>query len=187
MARPLRVAQGGVAYHVFNRGSRKGVLFRNRRDYLWFETLMDEARTVHPIRIIAYCVLSNHWHFLLWPHADGDLSRYMHWLTGAHASAWRDRTDTKGQGAVYQSRFGAIPIVDQLHFFSVWRYIERNPIAAKLVNRAEDWPWSSAAHTLGSPRLFELDPGPYERPRNWLQIVNGFVDWDIDGLEDEYY
>ena len=62
------------------------------------------------LRCLAYCLMSNHWHLLLWPEGDYDLSRYMHWLTTTHAAAWRRRTRTTGNGAIYQSRFFALPM-----------------------------------------------------------------------------
>jgi putative transposase len=148
---------------------------------------MSEAREVRPMRIIAYCLMSNHWHLLLWPEGDHDLSRYMHWFTTSHAAAWRRKTRTKGDGAVYQSRFFALPIADSLHLLTVWRYIERNPVEAKLVTRAEEWPWSSASYLLGRPRDLELDAGPCARPRDWLRLVNGVPDWAIEEVPSAVY
>jgi putative transposase len=176
MARQHRNAPGGVVYHVMNRGSRKGVLFETDDDYIAFERLVSEALEVRPMRIIAYCLMWNHVHFLLWPEQDGELSRFMHWLTGTHASAWRHKTGTRGEGAVYQSRFTAKPMTDFWHLLTVWRYIERNPLDAQLVARAEEWPWSSACQTDRYPREFKLTPGPCERPSNWLALINSGPD-----------
>jgi putative transposase len=155
-----------------NRGSRKGVLFETADDYLAFARLVAEARELRPMRINAYCLMVNHWHFLLWPQDDGDLSRFMHWLTGTHAQRWRRARGTTGQGAVYQSRFTARPIVDVLHLMTAWRYIERNPVEAGLVARAEDWRWSSAHHLVNCDVVFALDPAPCGLPQEWLAIVN---------------
>jgi putative transposase len=127
MARRSRSAVGGVAYHVFNRGSRKGLLFASADEYIAFERLLAEGREEWPMRIIAYCLMPNHWHLLLWPEHDGDLSRFLHWITGTHGHRWRRFTRTQGEGAVYQGRFGSRRVLDQPHLFEVWRYIERNP------------------------------------------------------------
>lgn len=172
MARAPRIAVGGVAYHVFNRGSRKGLLFASPDEYIAFEQLLAEGREERPMRIIAYCLMPNHWHLLLWPEQDGDLSRFLQWVTGTHGRRWRRRTSTQGEGAVYQSRFGSTRVLDDLHLLSVWRYIERNPVEAGLASRCEDWPWSSAAHVSGRISKLSLDGGPITRPPDWLGIVN---------------
>ena len=134
------------------------------------------------VRIIAYCLMSNHWHFLLWPLEDLALSRFMHWLTGTHARRRRRWTNTVGEGAIYQARFWAQPIFDALHLLAAWRYIERNPVEAGLVTRAEKWPWSSASEV--DFEALKLDLGPVPKPGNWLEIVNaGYVDHLIDYLD----
>ena len=180
MPRRRRTAPGGFVYHVYNRGSRKGALFRRPDDYLTFIHLVAEARTVRPMRIIAYCLMSNHWHFLLWPEKDGELSKFMHWLTTTHASRWRRENLTVGQGAVYQSRFNAVPIEDSIHLFITWRYVERNPIEAGLVTAAQDWPWSSATR-LGDPAAdLAMDVPPAPRPS--LEFINAAESDPLEAL-----
>jgi putative transposase len=167
---------------VFNRGSRKGPLFECGDDYTLFIRLLDEARSLHPMRILAYCLMPNHWHLLLWPEHDEDLSNYMHWLTGTHGRRWRRATATEGQGAVYQSRFSAVPIMDSWHLLIAWRYIERNPVAASLCVRAEDWPWSSAGRCAADNQRLHVDQPPFPLPSNWLEILNDAVEWELEGL-----
>jgi putative transposase len=128
------------------------------------------------MRIIAYCLMPNHWHLLLWPEGDRDLSRFLHWLETTHASHHRRQTHTIGQGAVYQSRFTAIPVTDVLHFLTVCRYVERNPLAADLVARAEEWRWSSAAQRAGADTDLPMDDGPMPLPVGWLALVNQGLD-----------
>lgn len=172
MARRNRDLPVGYVYHVGNRGSRKGPLFDSPADFDSFKELVATARDLHPVRILAYCLMFNHWHFLLWPTEDGALSRFMHWLTGRHALLRRRNTKTVGEGAVYQSRFWAFPMLDHLHLLAAWRYVERNPIEAGLVMRAEEWQWSSACPTNGDSEVLSLDLGPLPRSANWLEIVN---------------
>ncbi len=116
--------------------------------------------------------MANHWHLLLWPHEDGDVSRFLHRLTGTHASRYRRQTNTVSEGAVYQSRFRAVGVADSLHFLRVCRYIERNPVDARLVERAEDWPWSSARQRGQADVKFAMDEGPLPLLTDWLSIVN---------------
>jgi putative transposase len=172
MARHRRVTYGGVLYHVCNRGSRKGAIFTAPEEYSAFERVLAYGRERRNMRIVSYCLMVNHWHLLLWPECDGDLSRFLHWVTGTHANRWRRDTSTQGQGAVYQSRFRACGIVDLVHFLRVCRYIERNPVEAKMVRRAEEWPWSSAAQRAGANCELPMDDGPMPLPRDWLSIVN---------------
>jgi putative transposase len=183
MARRPRLVPAGFVYHVGNRGSRKGPLFDGPDDYAEFERLVAATRELHAVRIIAYCLMVNHWHFLLWPLADDVLSPFMKSLTETHATDWRRGTKTVGQGAVYQARFWDTPTLDHLHLLAAWRYIERNPVEAGLVARAEDWHWSSAA--IDRPdRALVVDRGPIPRPENWLEIVNSScVDWIIDYVD----
>jgi putative transposase len=172
MARHHRITYGGVVYHVCNRGSRKGPLFNSPDEYTAFVRLLADGQARQPMRIIAYCLMPNHWHLLLWPKEDGDLSLYVGWVTNTHAQRFRRGTDTIGQGAVYQSRFQAVGVKDPIHLLDVWRYVERNPVKAGLVQRAEEWNWSSAASQRLGRRDLVLDDGPVSRPREWLAIVN---------------
>ena len=105
MARRRRITPGGYVYHVCNRGSRKGVLFDTYEDFEAFTILMNDARGKTGMRIPAYCLMSTHVHFLLWPRRDGDLIRFMHWLTSTHAKRFHQRRGSVGTGAVYQSRY----------------------------------------------------------------------------------
>ena len=171
---------GGVVYHVYNRGSRKGVVFQSPGDYATFISLTAEARTVRPMRIIAYCLMPNHWHFLLWPEQDGQLSKFMHWLTTTHASHWRRDSLTLGEGAVYQSRFNAVPVTDLAHLLTEWRYVERNPVEAGLVQQAQDWPWSSAAQSSDPALVLSLDRPPIPRPS--LEFINAPEMTGVEGL-----
>ena len=180
MARRHRYAPGGSLHHVCNRGSRKGLVFSDAEDYIAFIRLIDEARCLRAMRILAYCLMSNHWHFLLWPEADGDLHRFMHWLTGTHARRWREARGTQGEGAVYQSRYEAVPIEDSWHLLTTWRYVECNPVKANLVARAEDWPWSSAARRAPDNGTLELDTPPVPLPHDWRRILHEGFDLALD-------
>ena len=178
MARQRRFCPGGILQHVYNRGSRKGGLFEFDDDYTLFIQLLEEARSVRPMRILAYCIMPTHWHLLLWPEQDGDLSRFMHWLEGTHAHYWRYESATVGQGAVYQSRYGAVPIEDSWHLLIARRYIERNALAASLCDRAEAWPWSSVARGVMDNQRLHMDQPPFPLPSNWLEILNSETEWE---------
>jgi putative transposase len=98
------------------------------------------------MRLLAYCLLPNHFHLALWPYADGDLSAYMAWLLTAHVRRYHQHYHSSGH--VWQGRFRAFPIQEDEHLLTVLRYIERNPVRADLLERARQWPWSSAANDV---------------------------------------
>lgn len=174
MARPRRWTPGGYVYHVCNRGSRKGVLFDTCEDYRAFFLLMRRACEKVPMRIIAYCLMRTHLHFLLWPPGDDDVPRFMQWLSATHARHWHERRGTVGTGAVYQSRYVSVPISDGQHYFTALQYVERNALQAGLVTVAEHWPWGSASTRRDVGPRPELSLGPYIRPQNWLEILNRY-------------
>ena len=93
----------------------------------------------------------------------------MQWLLTAHVHGYRRRY--RSSGHVWQGRFKAFPIAADDHLLAVLRYVERNPVRAGLVSRAEDWPWSSLPVWLQPPLLPWLDPGPVPRHPGWLQHV----------------
>jgi putative transposase len=109
MPRTRRQAPGGYAYHTLNRAVARLPLFRKDKDYEAFRNVLDEARAAFPIRILSYCVMPNHWHFVPWPAADGDLTRFLRWLTHTHPMRWHAHYHTVGTGHLYQSRFQAFP------------------------------------------------------------------------------
>ena len=76
MPRAARKAPGGQVYHVLNRSVGKRHLFGKEADFEAFQRVMIEAHQRHPIRILSYCVLSNHWHFAVWPDADGQVTAF---------------------------------------------------------------------------------------------------------------
>jgi len=171
MARSPRAAEGGLVYHALNRGNARLAIFDDAGDYEAFLRILGEAVTRHSMRLLAYCVMPNHFHLILWPTADGDLSRFMRWLTLTHAQRWHAHRRSAGSGHLYQGRFKSFPIQDDDHFLTACRYVERNALRAGLVTRAEAWPWSSLAiskHAAGP----SLTPWPTKRPPNWVERVN---------------
>ncbi len=161
----------GLVFHVINRGVRRSVLFDGPGDYAAFLRILSESADRVPTRLLAYALMPNHWHLVLWPHRDDELTRYVGWATLTHACRWQCVHGTRGTGPVYQGRFKAIPVENDHHFLTVCRYVERNPLRAGLVSRAEDWPWSSAATRPAGTRP-ALEPWPVPRPPGWLDIIN---------------
>ncbi len=113
-------------YHVLNRSVAKMHLFGKDADFEAFQRVMIEAHQRHPIRILSDCVLSNRWHFAVWPDADGQVTAFCRWLAHTHAMRWRVAHRTVGHGHLYQGRFKSFPVQSDEHLLTVLRYIERN-------------------------------------------------------------
>jgi putative transposase len=163
----------GLVFHVMNRGIRRNRLFDGPDDYDEFVDLMRQAHERVPIRLLSYCLMPNHFHFAVWPSSDGEMPRFMHWLTSTHSKRWHVRHETTGLGSVYQGRFKALPVQTEAYFFRLCRYIERNPLRAELVLQAEDWRWSSLHQRCRSSNVFPLAEWPLLQPPDWLDLVNG--------------
>jgi putative transposase len=174
MPRTARVAPGGNVFHVLNRANGRLRLFKKDGDFLAFETLLAEAVQRLPMRIVAWCLMSNHWHLVLWPRRDGELSAFMGWLSLTHAQRWKMAHNAVGHGHLYQGRFKSFIIEQDEHLLRVLRYVERNPLRAKLVKRAEAWRWGNLwARERGEQDLAGLlSDWPIDRPTDWVQRVN---------------
>ena len=160
-------------YHVLNRANARRTIFETHADFLAFEDILAEVQGRLPMRIFAWCVMPNHWHLVLWPREDGDLSRFMRLVTLIHTQRWHGHRKTAGTGHLYQGRFKSFAVQSDAHFLTVCRYVEANALRAGLVRRAEDWRWSSLARTLrGYNDAPQIEPWPLPRPAAWLRQVN---------------
>ena len=128
---------------------------------------MAEAMVRLPIRLLCYCLMPNHFHFVLGPHADGDLDagcigswRLMSGATCAIiiTAAMSGRADSEPS-----------PIQDDDHLLTVMRYVERNPLRANLVASARDWLWSTLGAGANGP---PIDDGPVPPSAEWHPFVN---------------
>ena len=170
MPRTARATVGGVCYHVINRANGRARIFHDADDYRAFERLLAAASKRHTVRLIAYCLMPNHFHLVVIPDGDGDLSRWMQWLMTSHVRRHHRRYGTDGR--LWQGRYKAFAVQDDRHLVTVLRYVERNPLRANLVSRAEAWPWSSLARRATGGRASLLGDPPFPLPADWLAFVN---------------
>ncbi len=163
----------GLVFHVMNRAIEGVTLFEHPTQYDAFTRVLAEAGRRHATRLLAYCVMPNHWHLVVQPAVDRVLSEYMQWLTTTHAQRWRRASCTRGRGAVYQGRFRWVPVEQDLHFLRLCLYVERNPVRAKITTRGEQWRWSSAwqrdRKSCAGPTLAEW---PVTRPAEWNDLLH---------------
>jgi putative transposase len=163
-----------MVFHCLNRSVARLTIFEKDADYEAFERVLEEAHQRIPLRILAYTLMPNHWHLVVWPRDDTDVTEFLQWLTVTHTMRWHAHHHTGGTGHLYQGRFKSFPIQDDEHLWTVLRYVERNPLRAGLVKRAQDWRWGSAwrRHQGNAAAQALLAPWPVDRPRNWPVYVN---------------
>jgi putative transposase len=165
---------GGYVYHVLNRAVGRRTLFRKDGDYAAFEAILRQAPDFQPMRLLGYCLMPNHWHLVVWPKSDGDLSAYMRWVTVTHTQRYHAHYHTAGTGPLYQGRFKAFPVQEDEHLWTVLRYVERNPLRAGLVTTAEAWRWSSLWQRVhGDAGWLGAWPGRRPDLTAWRKYVNG--------------
>jgi REP-associated tyrosine transposase len=174
MGRAQRAAEGRYVYHVLNRANARVEIFEDNADYETFERVLLQAVERSKTRLLAYCLMPNHWHLLVWPRQDGELSRFVGWLTLTHTQRWHAHRHSAGCGHVYQGRFKSFPIQEDEHFYTVARYVERNALRAKLVRKAEAWRWGSLfrwqRNSAEDRQLLAAWPLP--RQAGWIDHVN---------------
>jgi len=174
MPRKPRVLEPGLVYHVFNRRTDRQRLFPTPSACDDFVELLAKARHRYSVAICSYCVMESHWHQAVWVRDQHDASavaNYLRWLSACHAIRFRSGSATRGEGHVYQDRYKSKPVCTAGHYVTLMRYIEANPLEAGLVERAENWSWSSLAEReSGKTRI--ITSGPVPLPPTWCEIVN---------------
>jgi putative transposase len=169
MARFARVVVPGLSYHVTHRGNRRADIFLSDEDRLLYLKLMRDYAVRAGLEFRAWCLMSSHVHFVVVAEREDSLSRgiglahrrFAAWLNARHG--WL--------GHLWANRFFSTPL-DETHLWRAVRYVERNPVRAGLVARAEEWPWSSARSRVeGSPDPL-LAPGWPEPQR-----LAGWSEW----------
>jgi len=146
-----------------------------------------------PLRIISWCLMKNHWHFVVWPRTDDEVTGYFRALAHTHAMRWRVAHRSVGWGHLYQGRFKAFPVESGSHVFTVCRYVERNALSAGVVKRAEDWRWGSLwlrhhatmdNQTRALRRMLSAGlAGRWPELKQWTQSVNtGYTKRELSRL-----
>jgi putative transposase len=174
MSRIARTDIGEEIYHVLNRANARVQIFDSDKDYQLFENILEEAVEKFDMRLLAYCIMSNHWHLVLFPRQDGDLAQFMGWLSNTHTRRWHTAKGTIGQGHLYQGRYKSFLCQKDNYFITLVRYIERNAKKANLCKLAQDWKWSSLyRREKGSVKQKKiLSKWPVDMPQDYLSLVN---------------
>ncbi len=174
MPRPKRICPAGEVFHVLNRAVARLTIFEKPEDYDGFLRALDETWRLVPLPIFAMVVMPNHWHFVVRPETDRQVTDFFRRLTLTHTMRWHAHYQSGGTGHLYQGRFKSFPVQDDEHLLTVMRYVERNPVRAGLIEQAESWRWSSAwsRRQRRERPLWLATPESRRLPRQWRAHVN---------------
>jgi len=164
-----------MVFHALNRGNGRMEIFEDEADYAAFERVMQREIERSGMRLLAYCLMPNHWHLVLWPRGDGDMGRFMQRLTTTHVRRWHEHRQTVGYGHLYQGTYKSFPVATDEHLLALCRYVERNALRANLVDRAQAWRWCSLwrrRHPKVVDEVPALSRWPVDVPRDWVRRVN---------------
>lgn len=174
MPRGPRIDVGGYVYHVINRAAGRRTIFPDSGAYQSFEDLLIEGQKTWEMPMLAYVIMPNHWHMLVYPKKDGDMGKYFHWLTTTHACRLRAFRNTIGEGPVYQGRYKSFLIDTDAYLLTALKYIERNPVRAGLARTPEEWKWGSANRRIFGTEQERalLAPSPVPLPDAYRAWIN---------------
>ncbi len=177
MARLRRLTIPGIPYHVTQRGNRRQPIFFTDEDRQTYLALLREQASRWDLEVWAYCLMTNHVHLVVMPRGGESLTRA---IGEAHRRYTRHVNFRQGwRGYLFQGRFGSVAM-DESHLVAAVRYVERNPVIAGMVERAEAYPWSSAhAHVTGSSDALLTNHFLKERIADWAEYLRDARDDDV--------
>jgi REP element-mobilizing transposase RayT len=186
MARPLRVEYEGAFYHVLNRGLERREIFRDRKDYEKFLSILSGLHGRYKIRVHSYCLMPNHYHLYL-ETPQGKLSRVMQQLDGVYTQSFNRRYQRVGP--LLQGRYKAILVEKESYSLEISRYIHLNPVKANLAEKPEGWEWSSYRIFMGKSsgeEFLETDwlLGQMSRQRRQARVL--FERFTLEGLKERW-
>lgn len=172
MARFARVVVTDLPHHVTQRGNARQVILGTDSDRTTYLGLLRQYSELHGLSLLGYCLMSNHVHLIVIPHSADALARSLRQAHGRYATYWNARQSSSGH--VWQGRFYSCPL-DQSHFWKALRYVELNPVRARMVESAPQWPWSSAAAHCGTEfpnPMLQMEPWRSRwTPAQWAEFL----------------
>ena len=169
MPRLARTVFPGVPHHITQRGNRREEIFFADGDRYTYLSWLQEYTEEHQVDVLAYCLMTNHIHLVVVPNTEEGLNRVLKPLHMRYAQ--RINREKGWKGHLWQGRFFSSPL-DEVYMWAAIRYVERNPVRAKMVRKAERYPWSSAAANCGL-----RDDGVLTRNTKWRKQLDQMADW----------
>lgn len=168
----------GQYYHVYNRGAGKGLIFFNSRNYEYLLKLAKRYDKKYGVTLIAYCLMPNHYHFLLRQDFETPLSKFINVLFNAYVQAVNIQQSRKG--TLFEGRFKHIAVDHWEYLIHLCRYIHLNPVKANLVSKPEDWIYSNYQDWLGLRKGTLKDDtfiqDHFENPEEYRRFVEDWQD-----------
>jgi putative transposase len=182
-----RMSEG--IYHVYNRSLGSAMILAAEEEKHIFCDLVRKKLSQLPLNVYHYCVMGNHFHFAIEALDIRVLSCFVSGLSSSYTKSFRSRRHA-GYGPLWQGRYKSIIVQKETYLFRLGRYIEQNPIRAKIVAHAGDWKWSSAASYLNwkedgivnpdrHPLLFHWPESPDDRRHFYLEYLQELSDDDL--------
>ena len=177
MARISRIVVPEYPHHVTQRGVRSMTVFYNQEDRLCYLRFMADETERFGVEVLAWCLMTNHVHFIAVPEREESMARA---FGEAHRRYTRMKNFSEGvRGYLFQGRFGS-SVLDERHLLTATRYVEMNPVRAKMVILPWEYHWSSAAYHAG---LLESDP--LVKDRSMMGLVREWREYLLGGEEQE--
>lgn len=151
MPRRKRADEAGAIYHALNRGNARQTIVHNDADDEAFLRGLREGLEQYPVERFSLTFMPNHWHMVLRGGEDGAMGRVAPWGTATHTQRSHAHYPTSGPGHLFQASFKSFPVVEDAPFRVVYRSIERDPLRAGWVRRAEEWQYGSLWRWLQKP------------------------------------
>ena len=187
MPRKARVIVPNCPHHIVQRGHNKNATFVLEQDFRYYLETLRKFKNEYSIKIYAWCLMTNHVHLILEPNDDNEsISKLMKRLAGRQ-SAYVNKLE-KRSGTLWEGRFKSSPIQSDEYLLPCVRYIELNPVKARMVSKPEDYKWSSYHERLGlrNDKLLDLDPcflGLSKNEKNRIKMYKHFLASEISNEE----
>ncbi len=178
MPRIARVVVVGCPHHITQRGNYKQKTFFSKTDYMQYLQWLSEYCKKYQLSILAFCLMPNHVHFVAVPQESDSLAKTFNTSHMRYSQYYNKKNGNTGH--LWQGRFYSCPL-DERHLYEVIRYVENNPIRAKIVKNVEEWEWSSLSAHLNKQRsiLALEDVGKHIDIPDWRQYLKGREDEEI--------
>ncbi|MDI6800512.1 MAG: transposase [Thermodesulfovibrionales bacterium] len=183
MPRIARAVAVGFPHHITQRGNYRQRVFEGDDDYMQYLEWLQIYRKKYALKIWAYCLMSNHVHFIAVPMENDSLAKTFNTLHMRYSQRINSRQENRGH--LWQGRFFSC-VLDERHLYSAIRYVENNPVRSRLVKKAEDYQWSSAyAHVMGEKDVVLADNCYIvKRIKDWSAYLREKEDTDTVLVED---
>ncbi|MGE0267967.1 MAG: transposase [Candidatus Omnitrophota bacterium] len=163
MGRYARVTYPELTYHVINRGNNREVVFAEEEDYYHYLNTLQRYKKKFGFKLFAYCLMTNNVHLLIKVSEQASISKIMQCITVAHIRQYNFKY--RRCGHVWQGRFNSPLVSEDDHLLNVMRYIEQNPLRAKMVKRMDEYRWSSYRLNIKEENVCYQKLGDHEKSR----------------------